>query len=279
MGSGRYSTDVYNSTVGSTLASGGDTFSYSTAMHSTPTDQQAAHADLEPRDVGVRESRDSDEHPTSVPIAVLFDVTGSMSTGPRILQAELPKLLETLGLGGHVADPQIMFGAIGDAKSDRVPFQIGQFESDNRMDEQLANIFLEGNGGGGNHESYELAFYFMARHTATDAWDKRGLKGHLVIIADERSYPEVSEAEVARVFGDDIPQNIPLEEIIAEVQERWDIVWIMPGTSHYSRSAEQLAYWKNLLGEQNVICLEDLTHSCDEIARRVGATETAKPTP
>ena len=70
-----------------------------------------------------------------------------------------------------------MFGGIGDAQSDRVPLQVGQFESDNRMDDQLRTIFLEGNGGGQKSESYELATYFIARHTVTDAWEKRGRKG------------------------------------------------------------------------------------------------------
>ena len=56
--------------------------------------------------------------------------------------------------------------------------RIGHFETDNRSDEHLGKIVLEGNGGGGNHESYELAFYFGARKTATDAWEKRGKKGY-----------------------------------------------------------------------------------------------------
>jgi hypothetical protein len=40
-----------------------------------------------------------------------------------------------------------MFGAIGDAETDYVPLQVGQFESNNRMDDQLRGIALEGNGG------------------------------------------------------------------------------------------------------------------------------------
>ena len=59
-----------------------------------------------------------------------------------------------------------MFGAIGDATCDRAPLQVGQFESDNRMDDDLGRILLEGGGGGQKTESYELAMYFMARHTA-----------------------------------------------------------------------------------------------------------------
>ena len=87
--------------------------------------------------------------------------------------------------GGYVSDAQIMFSGIGDAQSDRVRLQVGQFESDNRMDDQLRTMFLEGGGGGQKSESYELATYFVARHTATDAWDKRGRKGYLFLIGDE----------------------------------------------------------------------------------------------
>ncbi len=143
-----------------------------------------------------RESRDSAEHPQSLAIAVLFDVTGSMRDVPRTLQAKLPQLLGLLLRKGYVTDPQIMFGAIGDATCDRAPLQIGQFESDNRMDDDLGRILLEGGGGGQKTESYELALYFMARHTVTDCFAKRGRRGYLFIIGDEMAYPRVKPGEV-----------------------------------------------------------------------------------
>ena len=77
------------------------------------------------------------------------------------------------------------FGAVLDATCDRVPLQVGQFESDNRMDEHLGNMVLEGGGGGQMTESYELAMYFMARHTAIDCHEKRRRRGYLFIIGDE----------------------------------------------------------------------------------------------
>ena len=171
MGSGRWSTDVYDAAARFRAASGASAFAYS--------DSGAArvHPSLDPFGVSMRESRDSAEHPQSVAIAVLFDVTGSMRRVPRALQGKLPQLLGLLLRKGYVAHPQIMFGAIGDATCDRAPLQVGQFESDNRMDDDLGRILLEGGGGGQKTESYELALYFMAgtpRRTATPSGDGAG---------------------------------------------------------------------------------------------------------
>jgi hypothetical protein len=168
MGSGIWSTDVYDAAARYRPASGASAFAYSDGGART------AHPALDPRGVAVRESRDSDEHPASVAIAVLFDVTGSMGTVPRTLQAKLPKLLGLLLCKGYVQHPQILFGAIGDAACDRVPLQIGQFESDNRMDGDQGRIVIEGGGGGQLTESYELAMYFMARHTGLVLTDADG---------------------------------------------------------------------------------------------------------
>ena len=157
------------------------------------------------------------EHPRSLAIAVLFDVTGSMRGVPRVLQVKLPQLLELLPRKGYTADPQIMFGAIGDATCDRAPLQVGQFESDNRMDDDLGRILLEGGGGGQKTESYELALDFMARHTAIDCYAKRGRCGYLFVIGDEMAYPQVKPAEVGDVIGGGLQASLPLPALIDEV--------------------------------------------------------------
>lgn len=276
MGSGTYSAAAFNSSVLDAATRGEDTFRYSSATMAAPVESRKAHQTLDPEGVEVREARDNDEHPVSVPVIVWFDVTGSMSRVPRQLQLELPKLLEIITFGGYVTDPQICFGAIGDAVSDRIPLQVAQFESDNRMDEHLGNIVLEGGGGGGNHESYELAFYFLARHTATDAWDKRGHKGYAFIIGDERSYEAVSAAQVSRVFGDDIPQDIPLDEIIAEAQERWEIFFIQPGQTMYWGNSAVEEWWSSRLG-QNYVKVEDPAEVGETIAKLAGGMESSLP--
>src|SRR5262249_26010298 len=159
----------------------------------------------------------SDEHPRSTPIAVLFDVTGSMGGVPRELVRKLPELYGLLLRKGYVEHPQVMFGAIGDATTDRVPLQFGQFESDNRADGDLLKMVLEGGGGGQTTESYELAAYFMARHTAIDSWERRGRKGYVFFIGDEQPYPQVDPLQVRELIGDDLAEAIGVDAIFAEL--------------------------------------------------------------
>jgi len=265
MGSGRWSADVYE--TAERLRGGKSAFAYS------DSGACSVHPDLDPFDVGRRESRDSDEHPNSLAIAVLFDVTGSMGTVPRTLQKELPKLLGLLKEGGYAADPQLLFGAIGDATCDRAPLQVGQFESDNRMDKDLERILLEGGGGGQKTESYELAMYFMARHTVTDCLEKRGKRGYLFIIGDEMPYPAVKPREVSSWIGDELPQPVGLRNLVAQLTRRWDTYFILPAGASYAGDGQVLGTWRSLLG-QNVIELADLDAVCETIALIIGLAES-----
>ena len=102
---------------------------------------------------GVRESRDSAEHPHTTPIIIALDVTGSMYDTPEhMIKEQFPKLMEKLEQLG-VQDPQLLFMAIGDHECDSYPIQTGQFESDtNKILDSLQSFYLEG-GGGPNYGS------------------------------------------------------------------------------------------------------------------------------
>ncbi|MFZ1239132.1 MAG: hypothetical protein WAV74_19975 [Anaerolineae bacterium] len=220
----------------------------------------------------MRESRDSDQHPDSVAIAVLFDVTGSMGSVPRVLQTKLGKLMRVLVQRGYVAHPQVLFGAIGDANCDKIPLQIGQFESGLEMDDDLGKIYLEGGGGGQVHETYELGLYFMARHTAMDCFDRRGHKGYLFTIGDEKPYPAVRRSQVQHLIGDHLLLRIPTEALVAEVQKRYEYFHIIPTNTSHGSSAEVQARWRTLLGER-VLLLDDEAAVCETIALAVGLCE------
>ncbi|MDL4817958.1 hypothetical protein [Actinomadura opuntiae] len=268
MGSGNWSTDVYAARASYRASTGASAFAYSDGGAT------AVHSDLDPHGVTVRESRDSDDHPESLAIGVLFDVTGSMGTVPRTLQTKLPDLLGLLLRKGYVEHPHILFGAVGDATCDRAPLQIGQFEADNRMDDDLGKILLEGGGGGQMRESYELAMYFMARHTSIDCFEKRGKRGYLFMIGDELAYPKIKRREVAKVIGDELERDLPIADVLRELQRMYEVYFIIPEGAYHSGSRELKDFWQGLLG-QHVLYLDDLDAVCETIALTVGLAEDA----
>ncbi|MEV5652133.1 hypothetical protein AB0L57_28130 [Nocardia sp. NPDC052254] len=272
MGYGNWDDSAYDAARTFRSARGLDDFGYTADMRTRPGAEWVAHAELDPCGVVMRESRDSADHGAALPIAVLFDVTGSMGVVPRIMQEKLATLHGLLQRKGYAEDPQILFGGIGDADCDRVPLQVGQFESDNRMDEQLRLILLEGGGGGQKSESYELAAYFMARHTATDAWDKRGRKGYLFIVGDELNKSRLAATHVRRVIGDEVAQDISVPSIYRELSDRWNVYYILPKQSHYYDDPDITEHWRGVLGER-VLRLEDPAAVCELIALTVGIGE------
>lgn len=234
--------------------------------------QSACHGLMNPKGVRVRESRDSAEHPNSVPIAFALDVSGSMGQIPVMLaRTELPKFMKLLEDCG-VADPQLLFLAVGDATSDRAPLQVGQFETTAElMDRWLTYSFLEGGGGAWGQESYELALYFLAEHTDTDAWTKRKRRGYVFMTGDEHPYPAVSRIQVESVIGDALDEDIPTEAVVAALQETYEPFFLIPDPA---RAAKVERLWRDLLGDR-VVIMEGAHDTCQVAACLVGLTEGA----
>jgi len=270
MGGSSYSDDHYKSRAADRVARGVPTFAHTDDI-SKGKAAAKTHSSLDPKGV-TREARDSADHPQSVPIGVIFDVTGSMGGVPVTLQKKIPNLMGLLLRKGYVQDPQILFGAVGDFYSDQAPLQVGQFESGIEMDDDLTKLYLEGNGGGGEpRESYQNVFYFFARHTVSDAWEKRNRKGFLFVIGDEKPYPKSSKEEIARIFGDTVQSDLTVEEMIAECQERYHVFFLTPGNTSHKHEFKGL--WGGLLGPQNVITLDNPEAVCETIGVAIGLVE------
>ncbi|MGW5381616.1 hypothetical protein [Nocardia sp. NPDC003963] len=272
MGYGNWDHSAYHAAKAYRAHRGMDDFGYTAQLRDQPHDTWTVHPDLDPFGVAARECRDSAEHGNSLPIAVLFDVTGSMGRVPMIMQGKLGKLHGLLADKGYADDPQLLFGGIGDADTDRAPLQVGQFESDNRMDEQLRNILLEGGGGGQKSESYELAAYFMARHVVTDAWEQRRKKGYLFLIGDELNKPRLASRHIRAVLGDHIRTDIAVDSIYRELAQRWEVHYILPNQSSYYHDPDIAEHWRALLG-QRFLRLDDPAAVCELIALTIGLAE------
>lgn len=208
---------------------------------------------FDPKTAKVRESCDSEEHPESNAIIIGLDVTGSMHDILETVANKLGLLVGTIYDHKPVADPQILMCAIGDTCFDVAPFQVTQFESDIRIAEQLTKLYFERGGGPNDFESYPLAWYFAARHTKIDCFEKRGKKGLLFTMGDD-CFPEVlTKNEIRAVFGDEIQADIPVTEILDEVNRKYEIFHLVLDRAHNSSRIDE---WHRLLG-QRVIQVRD----------------------
>lgn len=232
--------------------------------------QRSCHPLMNPKGVRVRESRDSAEHPSSLGIVFALDVTGSMGHIPDLLaRTELPKFMQILGTCG-VADPQVLFVAVGDATSDAAPLQVGQFETTAElMDQWLTWSYLEGGGGAGDRESYELALYFLAEHTDMDAWVKRKKRGYVFMTGDELPYPAVSKHAIESVIGDRVDEDIPTAEVVSALSETFHPFFLIPDPGRAKRCEKA---WRKLLGD-HVLVLESAEDTCYVAAGAVALTE------
>jgi len=294
MGSGAWNTDTFIARSAAKRAAGVDAFAHDQQQRQVSVEQRKVHEDLDPKLVAgaasshagqvMRECMITDEHPDPTPIAILFDETGSMGEVPRVLREKLAQLHGLLGRRGCVSDPQILFGAIGDAntgwaggRSEIAPLQVGQFESDNRMDANLESIYLEGNGGGQAHETYELGAYFLARHTFLETFERNQKKGYAFFIGDERAYPTVSRESVERLIGDKLDEDLPTKQIFEELEERYHVFFIFITQGGYDAdftlgSSSDPESWRGLLGER-ALELDDAEAVCELIAATVGVIE------
>ncbi|MBQ7119564.1 MAG: hypothetical protein IJO09_05060 [Oscillospiraceae bacterium] len=202
-------------------------------LDSSSTNQIFTKCDMDKRfDPGLfdkREARDSDEHPDSTPIIIGVDVTGSMGyLSTKIIKESLNELMQNLYFSKPINDPQLLFAAIGDASCDSAPLQVTQFESDIRIAEQLMDLWLE-NRGGDAPEDYPLLWYFADKHTDIDSFNKRGKKGFCFSIGDADCHPTISASDLRRIFADDVPHDMSIEELAEMGSRKYELFHIMIG--------------------------------------------------
>lgn len=269
MGSGRwdskswksYATASYGTADRATLRSSGTASTFTS---------RTIDPDLDPTKMkaGRREARDSDDNPESTAIMLFTDVTGSMGQSAQEVLSAMDVVCSALYDRSPVTDPAILTGAIGDAFYDSAPIQITQFESDIRIAEQTAKLYIEHGGGGNNGESYGLAWLFGAMCTSTDCYEKRGKKGFLFTVGDEpllgasgnaRDSTIAVSKEQAKTFLDiDLQDNMTAEQLYDLASQKWEIVHICVDRGNTFHREQVEATFGAILGDR-LLWLQDIS--------------------
>ena len=124
MGFTHYSSDVTRSYISDASRSGRSVMGHTAAVNAG-TIERKVHKNLDPKKLNrdkknIRESRDSDTHPNSVPVAVIFDTTGSMQDYPERFVKSLPDLMDLITKRKYLTDMHVLFGAVNDATTNPI---------------------------------------------------------------------------------------------------------------------------------------------------------------
>ena len=242
MGGGRWNADTYSAyrsthTVGKSAA---EIFTARTIK-----------SDYSPKNIKTRESRDSNDNPTSNAIIVAMDVTGSMGRIPHeLIDGGLGTFITELFDKAPITDPHLMLNFFDDVKfiGDR-SLQATQFEADIRIAAQMKELMITGVGGGNDSESYHLPLYFAAFHTSIDCFEKRNKKGLLFTFGDESVPPPLRAEEIEEVFGYRPEfKEMSYKELFEAASRTYDVFHLVVIHGGYS----EIDRWRAEIGEHAI---------------------------
>eukprot|EP00697_Spironema_sp_BW2_P011411 gnl/Spiro4/27088_TR13476_c0_g1_i1.p1 gnl/Spiro4/27088_TR13476_c0_g1~~gnl/Spiro4/27088_TR13476_c0_g1_i1.p1 ORF type:complete len:314 (+),score=87.45 gnl/Spiro4/27088_TR13476_c0_g1_i1:35-943(+) len=188
------------------------------------------------------------------PVVVCLDVTGSMGNWSKVMYDKLPMFFGQIVQQGYLQDPAICFAACGDAYTDSAPLQVTDFSVGSMLDGQLSNVFLEGKGGGQNHETYELAAYYFCRHVQFPPGCR---KPFFFFTGDEGFYDMVSGRHINKVIGEPQGPNIPARVIFDELREKYHVFLLHKPNSNLEIDAQMVAKWRSMIGAERVLHMTD----------------------
>lgn len=254
MGSGSWTTTSFtsyssSSKCGATLDSLGRLTGSGVSSNQNIYKQRQIHADLFPKNI-VRECRDTDEHPNTIPVILGLDVTGSM--GDTAVEVAKSLNLIMTKLYSEIEDVEFCIMGIGDLYCDHAPIQMSQFESDVRIAEQLDKVYFEFGGGGNAYESYTAAWYMGLCHTDLDCW-KRGKKGIIITLGDETLNPYLNKDKINNFTGDTCQDDIKTNLLYEEASKKFDIYHINVNHRSYKWLLDDdiPSSFKNVIGESH----------------------------
>lgn len=270
MGSGRWDRAIYKAT----------STTYATKSREQIFQNKSLRKDFDPKNITMRESFDPDENTEANSIIVALDVTGSMGiVAEQIAKHGLGTLVEETLDRQPVANPQFMMMAVGDAMYDSAPLQVTQFEADNRICEQLTELWVEGGGGGNSTESYDAPWAFAAEKTDLHCFSKRGKKGYLFTIGDENPPASPDRRMMKELYGINSQTDVTADEWLRKAQERYNVFHVLAEQgSHMSYGGRDkvVGRWKELMG-QRVLLLDNYNHISQVIISAIEVSEGKDP--
>ena len=194
------------------------------------------------------------------PIVFLVDGTGSMIGWPAEFFDRAPLLYQTLSQ--YKEDVEIAFGVIGDANSDRYPYQINDFGKGVTLDDHIKALYPEGGGGGQVSETYELGAY----HILNNCEMPNAKSPFLFVFGDEKFYEKVSPGHAEHYLGKTLEGEVDSKDVWKALNQKFNVFFLQKPYGHGSDTGltrEIKEYWADAIGVQRVIDLPSADRAVD----------------
>ena len=184
------------------------------------------------------------------PIVFALDVTGSMGDWTKIIYDKMPMFYGQIMMQKYLGDPALSFCAVGDVTCDDSPLQVSEFGQGKAIDQLISKMYLEGGGGGNQHESYDLAAHFYA--TRVDLINCEF--PFFFITGDEGFWEREQGKDIEKVFGQGIKeQSIDSKEIWTKLMKVYNVFHIKKPFSDTRQNVTIKKQWVEALGQERVL--------------------------
>jgi hypothetical protein len=163
----------------------------------------------------------------------------------------MPMFYGQIMMQNYLEDPAISFCAIGDAVTDKCPFQVTEFGQGNEIDEMLGKMYLEGAGGGNAHESYELSAYFYNTYCDID----ESVLPFFFVTGDEGYWEEISTTIISNIFGKGLEgDKMNSYKQWKLLMDKFNVFHVKKAYETFPDKAEGIRkQWIETLGEERVL--------------------------
>lgn len=214
----------------------------------------------------------------ALPIFSGFDGTGSM--GKNVAKAfEAIPVLDTMLSGIRDRyNTQIASAVVQDVIDEHPVFQMTQFESDNRIPEQI-RLLVPDHGGGDETEDYDLCPAYLWLATQTDIVNFYGLRGYTMIVGDQIGRSKVTAENVKEHLGHTLQTAFMSTKAICQtLLSKWHMFYVHVGSGGGGSRDFATEWWIDKLGQGRVVIVPDPDLLAEVQAGLIYATETLTPT-
>ena len=206
------------------------------------------------------------------PIIFALDVTGSMGNWSKIIYEKMPMFYGQIMMQNYLKDPSISFCAVGDATSDQSPLQVSEFGQGKEIDQLIGKMYLEGGGGGNQHESYELSAYFYDHHVELTNVEIP----FFFLTGDEGYWEKLSGGTIDNIIGANPHQDFIGKNIWQDLMKKYNVFLIKKPFTNLKVEPKIIKQWNEALGEERVLLIKTPKACIDVILGAIAITSGAR---